>query len=217
MRRIRVLVVDDHRLMVEAVRLALGREDDIEIVGESRSGSSVLSKVAATRPDCVLLDIRMPEIDGLTLLDQVRENYPAVKVVMLSAIDDRQVRRDALHRGAAAYLAKTVDPETLASTLRQVMAGAVVIESGSVTKSAGAGGARDWGLTQREREILRRVAAGQSNNAVAKELWLSEKTIKYHLTNVYRKLGVKNRTASVRFAFEHGLAEPGEKRADSFD
>ena len=209
MRRIRVLVVDDHGLMVEAVRLALEREEDIEIVGEARRGGDVLPEVARRQPDVVLLDIRMPDIDGLEVLEQLHESYPGVKVVMLSAIEDADVAREALRRGATAYVDKRTDPATLASILRRIATGE------SAGRAAGApappgeapplGGVR---LTQREREIIARVAAGCSNAEIGRDLFLSEQTVKYHLTNVYRKLGVDGRAGAIRFWFEHGALDP---------
>jgi DNA-binding NarL/FixJ family response regulator len=204
MGQIRVLVVDDHGLMVEAVRLALDREKDIEIVGDARTGGEVLPEVARRQPDIVLLDIRLPDIDGLTVLERLRARRPDVKVVMLSAIGEPAIARRALELGAVAYFDKHVDPGTLASSLRQIMAGSPPASSGS-SSDRSALPLREFVLTPRERQVLAHVAKGRSNSEVAGELWLSEQTVKYHLTNIYRKLGVKGRTGAVRYAFEHGL------------
>jgi DNA-binding NarL/FixJ family response regulator len=201
MRRIRVLAVDDHGLMVEAIRLALEREKDIELVGEARRGADVLPEVARRQPDVVLLDIRMPDMDGLEILDQLHARYPQVRVLMLSAIDDPEVAREALRRGALAYLDKRTDPAKLAAAIRTSAEGA---RSPAARAAEPAGEA---GLTNREREILSLVADGRSNGEIARELFLSEQTIKYHLTNVYRKLGVDGRTGAVRFWFEHGALD----------
>ena len=209
-RRIRVLVVDDHGLMVEAVRLALEREADIEVVGEARRGADVLPEVARRQPDVVLLDIRMPNVDGLEVLELLHERYPNVKVVMLSAIDDPEVAREALRRGALAYVDKRTDPATLASTLRRVTAGEEVGRGITVAgPEVEAHSPPEVRLTEREREIVARVADGQSNSQIARELFLSEQTVKYHLTNVYRKLGVDGRAGAVRFWYEHGLLDAG--------
>lgn len=201
MRRIRVLVVDDHGLMIEAVRIAMEREPDIQVVGEARHGRDVLPEVARRQPDVVLLDIRMPDVDGLTVLRDLHARYPGVKVVMLSGITDPEVEREALLAGASAYLDKRVDPVTLAASLRDAMrgAGAAVVAHGAVASVTPS-------LTDREREILIQVGRGKSNAEIATSLWLAEQTIKYHLTNVYRKLGVKGRAGAVRYVFEHGLA-----------
>jgi two-component system nitrate/nitrite response regulator NarL len=205
-RPIRLLVADDHALVLQAVRVALEPYPEIEIVAEARSGSEVLPRVAAARPDLVLLDIRMPGIDGLQLLDRLQEQYPETKVVILSAVDDPEVAADTIRRGAKAFLGKGIDPADIAPVLRQVFEGELVTASlGSAADTAGVA-SDEFGLTMREREILERVATGRSNKQIATEFWLSEQTIKYHLTNVYRKLGVSSRTEAARFAYDHGLA-----------
>ena len=205
MRPIRLLLADDHALVLQAVRFALEPNPEIEIVGEARSGSEVMPRIGDTRPDLLLLDIRMTGIDGLQLLDRLQQQYPDTKVVILSGLDDPEVAAEAIRRGAKAFLGKGIDPADIAPVLRQVFEGEVVKES--IGSPAGAELASDeFGLTTREREILERVATGRSNKQIAGEFWLSEQTIKYHLTNVYRKLSVSSRTEAARFAYDHGLA-----------
>jgi DNA-binding NarL/FixJ family response regulator len=205
LRQIQVFLADDHGLMLQAVRLALEPHPEIEIVGEARSGSEVLPRVAETRPDIVLLDIRMPGLDGLQVLDRLQKLYPETKVVMLSGVDEPGLAEEALRRGAKAFLGKGIDPADVAPVLHQVSEGTLVTESFGAPGIAGAA-ADEFGLTGRESEILEQVASGQSNKQIAGKFWLSEQTIKYHLTNVYRKLGVSSRTEAARFAYEHGLA-----------
>jgi two-component system nitrate/nitrite response regulator NarL len=205
LRQIQVFLADDHGLMLQAVRLALEPHPEIEIVGEARSGSEVLPRVAETRPDIVLLDIRMPGLDGLQVLDRLQKLYPETKVVMLSGVDEPGLAEEALRRGAKAFLGKGIDPADVAPVLHQVSEGTPVTESFGAPGIAGAA-ADEFGLTGRESEILEQVASGQSNKQIAGKFWLSEQTIKYHLTNVYRKLGVNSRTEAARFAYEHGLA-----------
>jgi two-component system nitrate/nitrite response regulator NarL len=205
LRQIQVFLADDHGLMLQAVRLALEPHPEIEIVGEARSGSEVLPRVAETRPDIVLLDIRMPGLDGLQVLDRLQKLYPETKVVMLSGVDEPGLAEEALRRGAKAFLGKGIDPADVAPVLHQVSEGTLVTESFGAPGIAGVA-ADEFGLTGRESEILEQVASGQSNKQIAGKFWLSEQTIKYHLTNVYRKLGVSSRTEAARFAYEHGLA-----------
>jgi DNA-binding NarL/FixJ family response regulator len=202
MRQIRVLMVDDHGLMIEAVRLALEREKDIELIGEARRGADVLPEVARRQPDVVLLDIRLPDVDGLEVLAALHARYPQVRVVMLSAIDDPEVAREALRRGATAYLDKQSDPARLAAAIRRASAGGASSPARRTDRHGAAAG-----LSRREREILSRVAEGRKNGQIAEELFLAEQTIKYHLTNVYRKLGVDGRAGAVRFWFEHGVID----------
>lgn len=204
MAALKVVVADDHRLMLEAIRTALESADDIEIVAETTSGSQVLPIVGQTDPDLVLLDFRMPEMDGLVCLDRLRQRYPRVKVVMLSAVDDPQLIDAALTRGASAFIVKHIDPRDLPSALRQAYEGTVYRSLGTVVQD-GAGAAREAGLSPSEVRVLKAMAMGLSNKQIAKELWLSEQTVKFHLRNIYRKLDVANRTEASRYAYEHGL------------
>ena len=206
MRPIRLLLADDHALVLQALRFALEPEPEIEIVGEARSGSEVLPRVAETEPDVILLDIRMPGLDGLQLLDRLGKQHPAVKVVILSGADEPELAAEALRRGAKAFLGKGIDPADVAPVLRRVFDGEVIGEAFATKAEESVRAAEEFGLTGREREILERVATGRSNKQIAGEFWLSEQTIKYHLTNVYRKLGVSSRTEAARFAYDHGLA-----------
>lgn len=203
-KNIRVLVADDHRLILDAVRRSLASADDIEIVGEADSGSRVLPLVHQTDPDLVLLDLRMPGLDGLACLDAIRERHPRVKVVILSAFEDQEHVRAAFARGASAYIVKSVNPLDLPSALRQVVE-ATVYQAPSLVQGAATPQAETGGLTDREAEILGAVARGLSNQAIGKEFWVTEQTVKFHLTNIYRKLGVSNRTEATRFAYNHGL------------
>ena len=203
----RVLIADDHRLLVEGTKQALERAGGFEVVGEASNGAQVLPLVRRLRPDLVLLDMRMPQMDGLTCLTKIRKDFPNVKVAMLSVSQDPELIQAALKRGASAYIVKTVDPDDLAAALRQAMNGTVFTTVG-VSEDPGERAAKDAGLTERELVIVRAVARGLSNEAIAKELWVAEQTVKFHLTNIYRKLGVSNRSAAVRYAFENALASP---------
>jgi DNA-binding NarL/FixJ family response regulator len=205
LRRLKVLIVDDHHLMLAAVRASLSREEDIEVVGEADSGEKVLPLVGQTGPDVVLLDVRMPGMDGLTVLEKLQEQYPSVAVVMLSGIDDPVLVRAALERGASAFVLKHVDPRDLGSALRQSLSGSIFRPLDLLNANQSA--FEDAGLTKRELSILEELPAGGSNRQIAKRLFLAEQTVKFHLTNIYRKLGVSTRTEALRHAYEHGLVE----------
>jgi len=202
----RVVLADDHRLILDGIRRALEADGSFEIVGETQSGTQVLPLVSQTHPDLVVLDVRMPHMDGLACLDEIRKRFPEVKVVMLSASTNHELVETALRRGASAYVVKSVDPADLPSTLRQVVSGTVFSTVG-VPDSSGSTGARAAGLTERETAILRAAARGLSNEEIARELWVTQQTVKFHLTNIYRKLGVKNRTEATRTAYQQGLVE----------
>lgn len=199
----RVLLADDHRLVLQGVKTVLNSVEGIEVVGEAVTGGQVLPLIGRTDPDVVLLDIRMPDLDGLACLDQIRVRFPAVKVVVLSAFGDQDHIDAALRRGASGYIIKSVNPFDLPAALRQAVEGTVFHAASPTSDDAG----RSIGLTERESEILKAVARGLSNQAIGKSLWISEPTVKYHLTNIYRKLGVGKRAEAVRYAYERGLAE----------
>jgi DNA-binding NarL/FixJ family response regulator len=201
-----VLVADDHPLMIAAVRGALESEKDFEIVGEATSGAQVMPLVSSARPDVVLIDLRLPEVDGLTCLERIRKKHPTVKVVFFSAVDEHSQIADVLARGACAYLVKSIDPGDLAAVVRQAVAGSFFCATGLIRAPAPVVD-NDAGLSQRETEILCGVVRGLSNRAIAQELWLSDQTVKFHLHNIYRKLEVANRTEAARYAFDHGLAQ----------
>jgi DNA-binding NarL/FixJ family response regulator len=213
MANLKVVIADDHRLMLEAIGTALADADDIEIVGQTTAGSEVLPLVGQTEPDLVVLDVRMPGMDGLTCLDRLRQRYPRVKVVLLSGVDDPQVIESALARGASAFIVKRIDPRDLPSALRQAFDGTLYRPLGTA-RPDDASTARTAGLSESELRVLRAITSGLSNKQIAKALWLSEQTVKFHLRNIYRKLEVANRTEALRYAYEHGLVanplfEPG--------
>jgi DNA-binding NarL/FixJ family response regulator len=210
--KLRVLIADDHQLMLDGIRRALERCEDFEIVGEAHSGSEVLPMVGRTDPDVVLLDMRMPGMDGLTCLERIRKQYPRIKVVVLSVFREPEHIEAALKRGASGYIVKSVNPLDLPAALRQAFEGTVFHALGISDDEAPAR-ARGTGLTDRELGILKAVARGLPNQAIGKELWVTEQTVKFHLTNIYRKLGVANRTEAARYAFEHDLAETPRGRS----
>jgi DNA-binding NarL/FixJ family response regulator len=203
--QIKVLLADDHPLVIAGIRRTLEASDDIEVVGEAHSGPELMQLVERRSPDLVLMDLRMPGVVGTDAIERLRESRPDLKMVVLSATDDRPSIDAALNAGANAYIVKSVHTSDIASVIRQASGGAVfhaprgsqpvVQESPEVPV-----------LTEREHSILVAVAAGLTTATISRDLWVSEHTVKFHLTNIYRKLGVPNRAGAVRYAFEHGLA-----------
>jgi DNA-binding NarL/FixJ family response regulator len=202
----RVLIADDHRLIAEGIRRVLEETDDFEVVGEASTGSQVLPLVRRTSPDLVLLDLRMPGLDGLSALEQIKRDHPAIKVVILSASTEPAVIQTALARGASAYVIKSVSPIDLPATLRQAMEGNVFHAVG-LPPAGQPTAANELGLTAREVGIVQALARGLSNQAIGKELFVAEQTVKFHLTNIYRKLQAANRTEAVRLAYQRGIIE----------
>jgi DNA-binding NarL/FixJ family response regulator len=203
---LKVLIADDHPLMIAGIRRVLARSDNIEIVGEAHSGPEVMALVERRQPQLVLLDLRMPGVCGAGHIEEVRSKYPDVKVVVLSACEDRSSIDSALNAGASAYVVKSVDPTDIASVLRQAATGSV-FHATSTPQRVGQTSDEPQGpvLTERELVILEAVAAGLTTAAISKDLWVSEHTVKFHLTNIYRKLGVANRAAAVRYALDNGM------------
>lgn len=205
MRPIRLVLVHDNGLALHAIRLALEACPELEIVGHANSGGEQLPRFRGTRPDVVLLDVRKPSADGLRVLDRVHERYPASKIVLLSIPEDTGVTAEALRRGASAVVGRGIDPAHVVPLVLQVADGKVgphVFAHAIVQTARGTG---ETALTKREREIVEYLAAGRSNREIAGQLMLSERTIKYHLTRIYRKLGVAGRTEAAKFVHDHGL------------
>ena len=144
-------------------------------------------------------------MDGLRCLELLHERHPSVKTIIFSGSDDSAAVDAAFARGAVAFIQKTIDPADLAAIVRQAVASNVFFAAGNSSPAAPV--ESPWDLTPREIEILRALAGGQSNKEMAREFWLSDQTIKYHLTNIYRKLEVRSRTEAVRLAYEHGVIE----------
>ena len=179
-------------------------DDDFEIVGETQSGTQVLPLVGKEKPDLVLLDVRMPHMDGLACLDEIKRRHPDVKVVMLSASTSPTWSRQRSSRGASAYIVKTVSPDDLPATLRQALEGNVHTAIGMDEERLAA---RSRSASPSASSPSSALARGLSNDEIAKEFWVAPQTVKFHLTNIYRKLGVKNRTEATRLAYQHGLVE----------
>ncbi len=203
----RVLIADDHPLMLQGIRRALEASDDIEVVGEARSGEELLALVDRRGPDLVLLDLHMPGMGGLECVTQLKARWPHVKTVVISASEDRASIYATLIAGASAYILKSVSAVDIASVLRQAASGAVFhIPSTPAPSREDKAPSRGPELTPRETTILLAIADGRTTKAISQDLWLSEHTVKFHLTNIYRKLGVSNRSAAVRWTYEHKLA-----------
>ncbi len=190
--------------MQAAIRRALADADDFEIVHEVSVGSHVVPAVRETAPDVVLLDLRMPELDGLSCLERLRKHDPNVAVVILSSYSDPEQIEAARQGGARGYVVKTVEPVDLAAVLRTALTGSTFTVWGAETEPAPAAVAGETALSERETAVLDAVARGLSNREIGRQLWISEQTVKFHLRNVYRKLGISSRTEAARYAYRTG-------------
>jgi DNA-binding NarL/FixJ family response regulator len=205
--QIKVLIADDHPLIIAGIRRTIEPLDDVALVGEARTAGELLELVQRRRPDVVLMDLRMPGMNGLEVIQLIRRDRPEANVVVLSACDERPTIDRALAVGASAYVLKSANTIDVASVIRRVASGEVLHPHlPEQTPAIAPLGPRRSALTGRERSILEAVATGMTTAAISRELWVSEHTIKFHLTNIYRKLGVANRAGAIRFALEHGIA-----------
>ncbi|WP_203136421.1 response regulator [Microbacterium sp. JZ31] len=210
---IRVALVDDQALFRAGIRMLVASQPDLEVVGEAGDGREALDVIAATRPDVVLMDIRMPVMDGLAATAELLTRPDPPKVVMLTTFDLDEAAARAIRQGASGFLLKDADPEFLLAAIRTVHAGSSVIAA-AATRDLFAHFAEAprpvppaySDLTEREREIFALAARGLSNAEIAAREFLSEATVKTHISRILTKLALRDRVQLVVFAFEHGLA-----------
>ena len=205
MSKIKVILAEDQALMRDAVKMVFEGAEDLELVGEVANGHDLLPLLNQVEVDFVLLDVQLPGIDGLRCLEVLAEHHPKVKVAMLSAVEDPQVIDSAFRRGASGYILKTVNPFDLPAAIRQIVEKTVIHLSTGAQEGA-APGAPPGGLSEKEVAVLAELCHGHTNKQIAVTLWLSEQTVKFHLRNIYRKLGINSRTEALRYAYEHDLA-----------
>ena len=212
MARISLLIVDDHPVIREGLRKMTALSPDLEVVGEAGDGQQALEKVQALRPNVVLMDVRMSGMDGVEATRRIRTEFPATEVIILSNYDEDRYVFEALRAGAKSYLLKDVSPDRLAEAIRSVARGESALDSGvmsrlvsefqSLSQRGQSGPER---LTARELEILQCLVDGRSNQEIADLLVVSEKTVKSHLTSVYRKLDVRDRSQAIVAGIREGL------------
>jgi DNA-binding NarL/FixJ family response regulator len=213
---IRVLLADDQRIVREGLETLLGLLEDVEVVGTAADGEEAVELAATTRPDVVLMDLRMPRCDGVEATRRLREGHPDIKVLMLTTYADDRSVIDALRAGARGYLTKDAGAKEIEQALRQVIRGQAAIDPAvqhHLLDAIAGGGDRSVpkadsfpdGLTAREAEVLSLIAKGLSNAEIAGQLVVSETTVKSHINHLFAKTGVRDRAQAVTYAYEHGL------------
>ena len=225
--KIKVLLVDDQPLLRMGFRLILEGEEDIAIAGEAVDGLDALAQTAALKPDVVLMDVRMPKMDGLEATERIAKDYPETKIIILTTFDLDEYAFSGLQAGASAFLLKDVAPEELVQAVRLVASGDAVVAPRvtarlleTYVRNGGSGNRRQPAetphdpllddLTPREQEVLRALAEGLSNAEIAHRFFLSEATVKTHVRRILTKLHLRDRVQAVVYAYETGLVIPSQ-------
>jgi DNA-binding NarL/FixJ family response regulator len=202
--RIRVLIADDHPVVRQGLQVLLSVQDDIEVVGEAADGRQALAMTGELDPDVVLLDLKLPVMDGIAVLRELHDAGLRARALVLTSASDRELVTRAVHAGAAGFLYKDIDPDALVRAIRSVHDGHTLLApeaAGTLLRSGAAAPVRGIGaLTGREREVLAQIAEGRSNREIARHLRVSEKTVKTHVSSVLAKLGVADRTQAALLA-----------------
>ena len=210
MERLTILVADDHPVVRQGLRTFLATQEDLDVVGEAATCTEAAERAAKLRPDVVLLDLVMPGGDGIEAARKIREASPGSKVIVLTSYPDDATVLPALEAGAAGYLLKDVEPQELADGVRRVHRGENLLHPAVaprvIREAVGPAGSGREALTPRELDVLRLLARGLPNKLIARDLGISEKTVKAHLTSAFQQIGVTDRTQAALWARERGIA-----------
>lgn len=213
-----VLICDDQVIVCEGLTRILGSDPEIRVVGVAHDGAEALAKVAELQPQLVLMDLKMPGVNGIIATRKIRERHPGVPVLVLTTYDDDEWVFDALHSGAAGYLLKDTPPKDLLASIKGTAAGKTFLDptvAGKILndyqkRPSAAPVSTRFQISDRERELLRLLASGLSNGEIAQQLFLSEGTVRNYASELFKKLGVSDRTQAVVIALRHGLVTLGD-------
>ena len=211
MEPIRVLIVDDHEVVRDGLITILGRENDFTVVGEAKNGLEAIEKAQELKPDVLLMDLRMPELDGVEAMRRIREDNPDVKFIVLTTYDSDEYIFDAIEAGAKGYLLKDASRDELFQAVRAVYRGESIIQPGVAARildrfsQLSRQAVDSGGLSERELEVLRLISRGAANKEIGASLSISESTVKTHVANIFQKLDVNDRTDAVTQALKKGI------------
>jgi len=205
---IRVAIADDHRVVRVGLEQLLATFDDVELVGSADGGAEAVEKATSQKPDVLLLDLSMPDLDGIEVTRRVAAASPDTRVVLFTSFSDRDQILQALDAGAIGYLLKDAEPEAIHDALRAAARGEAPLAPKAAAELLASRAVRSTGsveLTARERDVLHLVIAGDANKQIARKLGISEKTVKGHLTNLFQRIGVQDRTQAALWAERNGI------------
>ena len=206
---IKILLVDDHTVVRSGLSKFLMVNKDLKLVGEASDGAEAVQMVALHKPDVVLMDLMMPGVDGITATHEIHQKYPKVKVIALTSFAEQNMVQGALQAGAVGYLQKNVTAKELGNAIRSACEGKITLSSEAaqaLANSVAQPQIRGEQLTERERDVIKCMVDGLSNNEIAEKLVISLGTVKFHISNIFHKLGVDSRVEAVKLAIEQKLA-----------
>ena len=207
--KIRVLCVDDHEIMRGGIRYLLLAVEDVELVGEARSGKEALGLCETLQPDVILMDMRMPGMDGIQTTQLIRQRYPEIQILVLTSFEEEEMIQQAMQAGAIGYLQKGISVDELADAIRSAYAGKPTLSPEAfhvlVQSSVSQPQKPDFDLTERELQVLEMLVHGLSNTEISNRLVITGATVKYHISNILKKLGAANRTEAAALAVQHDL------------
>jgi NarL family two-component system response regulator LiaR len=214
---IRVMIVDDHRMVRSGLRGFLSGEPGLAVVGEAETGEEAIAAVSALRPDVVLMDLMMPGMGGTAAISTLHASHPDIKIMALTSFADDAQLFPALEAGASGYLLKDIDPDELVAAIRSVHAGESPLDPevakrllARFQRPAATQSTPHEALTEREMDVLRLLTQGKSNKEIAHALFIGDRTVKSHLTAIFQKLDVTDRTQAALYAVRHGLVDSGQ-------
>ncbi|MFZ5471896.1 MAG: response regulator [Myxococcota bacterium] len=217
MDRTRIFIVEDQPNLLKNLVKALGTFDELQVVGTAQDGEQAVADIVALRPQLVLLDLELPNLDGIQVTRRLKQKAPEVEILILTSFDDEQKVYEAVQAGASGYLVKRVGPEKIRSAIQDVMAGGTVLEAliakrfwnyfQAVQAKHVQKAPNPWGLSPVELDVLRYVAKGLSNAEVGSVMTIERRTVRTHLSHIYRKMGVNSHVDAVVLALRHGLVE----------
>lgn len=211
---IKVLIADDHHVVRRGLLFFLKTQKDIQVVGEATNGKEAVDLTAILRPDIVLMDLVMPEMDGIQATKRIKKQFPEIQVLMLTSFSDRDHVIPAIEAGASGYQLKDIEPDDLVESIRTLMRGENTLHPQATSQLMKEREPKEdpphtlYPLTPREQDVLSELTKGKSNREIASSLFVTEKTVKTHISNIFSKLHVQDRTQAALYAVKHGLTEP---------